>query len=459
MEREAFGPPSRFSDPSRFPVPARGPGVTEESAIGRIVASHANQGGLMRAIQWWLMAGLVVTAGCADQRDPSLIADESVVQPAPGDNGARRSAQERLARRVAKAMRDPEFRAWVRSSLDGSPYREHKLPFARTLGQHGGRGLRALAQADSTDDGSVQRDLETADRLEFYFPVPAHRAAWTGDENILVATEVADHEAPVAYDTRGRRHILDPETPPSTPVLAVVPQELDFDAAPGPQAATSTGGCTDPSSCDSNPPPPVFPTDPPQGLTLTYFNAAQDFEGWLKGSPEFEIHVLAPKVPGDTMTYKTVWCVGEKSVANTYWDTDNLTWRGKTVIYPQAQLSAFHNQYPGQDYSLLVLEDDDGACAIRVNRDLVQNFLDAVGRFSRDYKAMRDTTQSSGKYVKAAKSGYDLWTATADLFQTNDDLIGIAVANSVTGLVNADAGWGVFGEDAKRNGWLGLSMQ
>ena len=65
-----------------------------------------------------------------------------------------------------------------------------------------------------------------------YFPVPAHRAAWTGDENVLVATAERDGDAPVAYDLAGRRIVLSPDTPPSTPVLAVEPAELDFDAPP-----------------------------------------------------------------------------------------------------------------------------------------------------------------------------------------------------------------------------------
>ena len=43
-----------------------------------------------------------------------------------------------------------------------------------------------------------------------------------------MATARDDGEAPVAYDTQGRRRLLDPRTPPATPVLAVVPVETDF---------------------------------------------------------------------------------------------------------------------------------------------------------------------------------------------------------------------------------------
>ncbi|HVX89508.1 MAG TPA: hypothetical protein VG940_11305 [Gemmatimonadales bacterium] len=416
----------------------------------------------MRAIQWWLIAGLVVTAGCADQRDPAALADESQVQPAPGDNGARRSAQERLARRVAKAMRDPEFRAWVRSSLEGSPYREHKLPFARTLGERGGRGVRALAAADSTDDRSVQRDLETADRLEFYFPVPAHRAAWAGDENILVATEVADHEAPVAYDTRGRRHILDPETPPATPVLAVVPQELDFDAATGPQGAvvapcdtcgvTGGGGGVGTGGTGGG----SFSTVPPS-LRMTYFSVNKDFEGWLKGSPEYEVHVMAPKSATDTIDYRTLYCIGEHGVR--YWNNDNDSWRGDVVLMTAQELDAYHTAFPNNDYSILAVEDDDTSCEIRVDKDIIANFIGAVSRAYADYKGARDTTSSSGGTVKPKKSGWDLIAALIDLIKTNDDVIGIAVANSITGYYSADANWAWIGENATRYGWVKLELR
>ena len=80
--------------------------------------------------------------------------------------------------------------------------------------------------------------------LELYMPVPAHRAAWKGDDRILVATAHADHEAPVAYDVRGRRQILSADAPPGTPVLALVPVETDFGenlqlAAADPAAATT----------------------------------------------------------------------------------------------------------------------------------------------------------------------------------------------------------------------------
>jgi len=37
---------------------------------------------------------------------------------------------------------------------------------------------------------------------------------------VLVATAIADHDPPVAFDLQGNRRVLDPERPPATPVIA-----------------------------------------------------------------------------------------------------------------------------------------------------------------------------------------------------------------------------------------------
>src|SRR5439155_65682 len=117
-------------------------------------------------------------------------------------------------------------------------------------------------------------------------PSPS-RTAWTGDENILVATALTDDDPPIAFDVDGRRQVLDPKTPPTTPVLAVVPVETDFSRIPSrvEECIVDCGGGGGPIG-DVLPPPP-----PPPGLYMTKSHFVQDFEGWLKGSPEFEVHM------------------------------------------------------------------------------------------------------------------------------------------------------------------------
>src|SRR5881392_3637460 len=141
---------------------------------------------------------------------------------------------ELLARSLALALGDPAFRAHVKGELDRSPFREHKLPFQRflTAGPGGGIALATMARRSGVAMADLAREADGAMPLEMYLPVPEHRRTWTGDANVLVATAVADHDVPVAFDVQGHRRLLDPEQPPSTPVIAVVPVETDFSAAP-----------------------------------------------------------------------------------------------------------------------------------------------------------------------------------------------------------------------------------
>lgn len=415
----------------------------------------------MRACRWMLVAGLCIVSACSEQRSPLSVADESEVRPITPDREARRAPMERLARRVALALADPEFRAYVRRSLEGSPYVERKLPFSRFLSADGARAGAALARADGSSPAAVTADLAAAGGLEFYFPVPAHRAAWQGDEELLVATEVEDHEAPVAFDTKGVRHVLDPKTPPRTPVLAVVPQETDFDAPSALQGAviapcdtcdtgttggTGTGGTGMPQ-----------PSDAPPSLRMTYFNVNKDFEGWLKGDPEYEVHIMAPVSQTDTTHYRTLYCIGEHSAK--YWNNDDDSWTGDVVLMTPQELYAYHSAFPNNNYSVLAIEDDDTSCEIRVDRDRLSAMISAVSGAYANYKAARDSLGLNNKTVNAARAAYNLIVAVANWFKTNDDMIGIAVSNSITGVYSPNANWSWIGENANRYGFVKLELK
>src|SRR2546428_6584432 len=89
-----------------------------------------------------------------------------------------------------------------------------------------------MAQRTGVATANLGRAADGAIPLEMYLPVPEHRRIWEGDANVLVATAVADHDPPVAFDVQGNRLVLDPERPPATPVIAVVPVETDFSTTP-----------------------------------------------------------------------------------------------------------------------------------------------------------------------------------------------------------------------------------
>src|SRR5207249_12091184 len=134
-----------------------------------------------------------------------------------------------LPRARARRPRVPRSR---QGELDRSSFREHKVSFQRFLAAGTGSGsgggvLATMARRSGLATADLARAADRAIPLAMSLPVPEHRRIWTGDANVLVATAVADHDPPVAFDVQGNRQLLDPERPPSTPVIAVVPVETD----------------------------------------------------------------------------------------------------------------------------------------------------------------------------------------------------------------------------------------
>src|SRR6266581_7957579 len=207
------------------------------------------------------VATLILIAACSDRAvtPPSETPAASIA--------ANSKRPEALAKMVAKGLKNPAFRAYLKAQLDASPSREHKLQFETFLAANDGRALREIAGENGTTKDALATEAKAAIALEVYFPVPEHRAAWTGDENVLVATALTDDDPPIAFDPEGRRQVLDPKTPPATPVLAVVPVETDFSRPPAKVIeciVDCDGGGGGGSIGDVVPPPPPAP-----GLYMT----------------------------------------------------------------------------------------------------------------------------------------------------------------------------------------------
>ena len=164
-----------------------------------------------------------------------------------------------------------------------------KLHFQRYLASSHARAAAALARASGEAGGAISLDASKAPALELYLPVPAHRAAWTGDERILVATQDDEREAPIAFSPAGERRVLSRTTPPDIPVLALVPVETDFDRVGSGENLIGGGGGG-------------APAGPPGGLYLTNSHLIETFESWTKGSPEIEVHMLGQAGASDSLT-------------------------------------------------------------------------------------------------------------------------------------------------------------
>lgn len=421
------------------------------------------------------LALLAAAVGCAD-REPTSPADPGYPHAGPDAAvpaaGASLEALrlERQARRVARALDDPEFREYLRARLRESPVAEHKLQFQQFLTRDGRRALRALASAGGEQEEAVLGEALAGLAAEVYFPVPGHLDRWDGGPELLVATALGDRDAPVAYDTRGRRRLLDPRVPPATPVLALVPQEADFDRPEGPAGIICTfedcgsggggsGGGAGGGTGSGGP----GGTPPVQNLYLTRAQFVDTFEGWLKGNPEFELHVLGPAAAGDTSTMVSYQCVGEHAASGYYWDMNALTWSGTAKVFTQAQMDALEQANPGRSYLIMALEDDDTACEIKMGQDRVGDMLTALKAAYQAYIGLKDikviTINGITRIIVAAKSGFSLFTAIANVIKTNDDLIGIAVSDSVLGRTSPIGHWGVVESGTKLNGWLNLEMR
>ncbi len=157
------------------------------------------------------LAALALVAACVD-RIPVTSPPSSEGPPPAASLAPASRRPEGLARMVAKGLKNPAFRAYLKAQLDASPYREHKLQFETFLAANSGRALREVASENSVTKENLAAEAKAAIALEVYLPVPAHRAAWQGDEQILVATALTDDDPPIAFDAEGHRHALDLDT-------------------------------------------------------------------------------------------------------------------------------------------------------------------------------------------------------------------------------------------------------
>jgi hypothetical protein len=393
---------------------------------------------------------LAATAACSDRREVATAPAVPPEPPAAAPLGASRRPDQ-LALLFAKALRSPAFRAYVKAQLDASPFPEHKIQLQGFLPAHGRRGLRYLAQENGTSEEVVERQVTAAIPLEVYLPVPAQRAAWTGDENVLVATALGDRDAPVAFDPTGRLTVLSPTAPPAAPVIALVPVETDFTTLPTPapclQDCGGGGGGGGGGGVNPN----------PSGLYMTRAHFDDDYEGWLRGNPEFEVHILGQA--GTTDSLSDYQCAGEHAGGPYAFDQNGNDWSGSVLLFSQRQIDDYKAAHPGHSMRVFALEDDDTACKIVANKDDFNRILKQADSLFSRRTGGRDTTMSSGKYFKAAKVLRNLWTLLASFIKTNDELIGTAIEDDVVGAFYPGFNWIVKGKNTITHGWLNLEMR
>ncbi len=396
-------------------------------------------------------AALALAAACSEPvpLDPAATTDPpAAASPAGSPERAARDRQERLARQLAMALNRPEARQALFDELRRSPSPEQKVHF-QTLARGGPAPLRrALTEVGGAQGTAFSDDVEAASPLETYLPVPAHRASWRGGDDLLVATALADGDTPVAFDLRGRRRLLDPDIPPAQPVLALVPAEQPF-AGLYPRSIE----LCPPEGCGGT----TLAGTASGGLYMTYASFTQTFESWLKGSPEFEVHILGQD--GSSSTLKDYQCAGEHAGGPYTFDQNAKTWSGNVLLFSQSQFDAFQSAHPGQAVRVLVVEDDDGACVIKTDKDQLSNLFKALDAAYQLWTGGKADLYNLTKLFKRATMIQQFYTSVASLITTNDDIVGNAIEDVVVGQTWSGANWIVKGSNNITNGGIRLEMR
>jgi hypothetical protein len=396
-----------------------------------------------------ILSLVAVLAAC---ERPAPTATEDTPQPAmPSDARSviERSAMDRMARHLARALADSAFRAELKSDLDRSSFVEHKLQLQSLLHASEHRMMKEVARLNGLAESTIESDAAQSIPLEIYLPVPEHRANWAGGPDLLVASAREDREAPVAYDVDGRRQVLNPDSPPSTPVIAVVPVETDF-SVKGQVAPMECLTCTPGGGGGSG-------STAPAGLYLTYSHFVQDFEGWLKGDPEFEFHILGQSSATDSL--RDYQCAGGAAGGYYHFDQNSLTWTGAVLLFSQLQLNSYKTAHPNQNFRIIALEDDDTGCVIKFDATRFKNMITVFQSQYPNLSGAKDTANTIVKWVKRGNALQKILSAAYSFITTQDDMIGNAIEAVVVGVSYPGANWVVKGEQNVTNGWINLEMR
>jgi hypothetical protein len=249
-----------------------------------------------------LALGVLIFAICgaarAQQANPKEMSPAEVAK----EEAAINSELEAVAREIMELLQHPGFRGQLRGEINSAKTSENILVLDKFLEKvskqkNAPPGLaKARAAFDNANKKLKNSKSWSVEGIDLYFPVKDHKAKWKGNEDLLVAYAPAMSEADikqiVAFSVKDKKRvILDPKTPPTTPVLVVVPEEHE------------THEMADVQTRDALPPPEV--QEIPEGnefheqeygstLTMLYLDIRIDGESWTRGDPE--VYVMAGQI-------------------------------------------------------------------------------------------------------------------------------------------------------------------
>jgi len=191
---------------------------------------------------------------------------------------------------------------------------------------------------------------------------------------------------------------------------------------------------------------------------MTYAHFTQDFEGWFKGSSEYEIHLLGQAGTSDSLS--SYQCAGASAPGSYRFDQNSLDWSGRVLLFSQTQLNGYRAAHPNQNFRIIALEDDDGSCQIKFDATRFRNLQNTLQTQYPNLTGGKDTSSSAlVKWVKRANALQKILRSAYSFITTQDDMIGNAIEDVVVGRFYPGANWIIKGENNVTNGWIKLEMQ
>jgi hypothetical protein len=426
-----------------------------------------------------MLVALVFTSlsvGCSDHPTDTVLAPS----PANAVVYEGNASLGELTRAVALAMQNAGLRQQIRNDLrDSRSTREHKLELANYLNGKGGILLAQMARATGKTHQEILALLQATPPLEFYMPVPEHRATWQGGADVLVASALDDDAVLFAYSPQGQAVALSVAAPPATPTLVLVPVETDFSKPLGKryQNTQDHGGTTIGTmslclTCVAE--DPNFETGggsiPPEaGIYMTYSYVDDLGESWTKGAPEVEVisHTT------DNVGVRVRTCANESHEPPRKFNQDNHTWTGKVLLFSKDEAYGLGIVAPtGQQKAVYtVWENDHVECEVETSIDLGGSLAASALFAAGMYGAVDCINNVGGLNDKDGwgllclitgiyTAGWLFWPNAQNLIYTNDDLIGLAATRETINNPGFDgvATHILLKENGSRNGAINLKV-
>jgi hypothetical protein len=274
-----------------------------------------------------------------------------------------------VARELALALADRRVRADLLAALKRSRVHEGKLHLQKFL-KHRGASWGARVSEVRGHGPTAWRDaVNSLGGLEMYLPVDAHRASWKGTDDILVLGEVRDEAVLrqaggyTAYDVQGNSYQFAINSPPTRPVLSLVPQETSFSA----DGEAETYGLVGPymecqESCGGGGGGGgggTYTANPGDSLVLyqSWVSDIDQYEGFGAGDPEFMV-VLKAYNPTTGRYSQVLNCAGQDVYPPRGFNQDNNTWTGRAHMGSRAVIESYIGY--GRAPMFYVWEDDSG---------------------------------------------------------------------------------------------------